>query len=95
MPEPATLASLGFAALGDGGAQHHRDSTKDRGCARETRGPRAAGRGHLLPRIDGGCTGNPLSTPGGIANGKGRGCGSFRPAGISAGLTSETPIIIA
>jgi hypothetical protein len=53
-PELATSVSLGFAA------QHHRDNTKDRGCAPETRG-------HLPPRIDGGRAGKPLSRPGGNA----------------------------
>jgi hypothetical protein len=42
-------------------AQHHRDNAKDRDArARDCE----VSESHLLPRIDGGWTGNPLSTPG-------------------------------
>ena len=62
MPQPAPSASLGFAALGDGGAQTKVSATPSRqhqglGNARQRR----------ATRIDGGRAGKPLSRPGGKA----------------------------
>jgi hypothetical protein len=64
MPELATSVSLGFAALGDGGAQTKVSAIP----SREHQEPGMRARDAWPPpRIDGGRAGKPLSRPGGNA----------------------------